>query len=42
MSILHTITVFVATLFLALTGRFMATGTAAGDCDWNLMPCETG
>lgn len=40
MSILRKITVSVVALLFALTGMFLTTGTAGGDCDWNVMPCE--
>jgi len=40
MSILRKITVCFVALFTALTGMFLTTGIAVGDCDWNVMPSE--
>jgi hypothetical protein len=42
MSAIRKITVAVAALFLSVSAMFLATGTAAADCDWNSpLPCQT-
>jgi hypothetical protein len=40
MSILFKIALYFVVLFSALTSRFLTTGAAGGDCDWNVTPRE--